>query len=171
MPSGGKVHKSLRVDAETAERVRALVRDGESEASAYNRVISAGLDAIERGGREDDAADARQDAKEGARDAPGDGTMGVLSETLSALREQLSVMASQLKAKDGQIEAKDEQIRALTELASQSQTIAKQAQALHAVTEAKALPVEATNHGEEEGTARAGSRKRRGPFSRRFGRR
>lgn len=155
MPSGGKVHKSLRVEAATAERVRALMRDGESEASAYNRVLAAGLDAMEgEAGSGQTEADGGTRASSG--DAGGGEAMRAVSETLAALRGQLSVMASQL-------DAKDEQIRALTELAGQSQTIAKQAQALHAVTEAKALPVEA-----DEG---AGQGRRRGWFSRHFGRR
>lgn len=160
MPSGGKVHKSLRVEADTAERVRALIRDGESEAAAYNRVLVAGLDAMEgTTGRDPTGAGgaAADDGKQEWPNGTGSGeAMRAVSDSLAALTGQLSVMASQL-------EAKDEQIRALTELAGQSQTIAKQAQALHAVTEAKTLPVEADD-GAEQG-------RRRGWFSRHFGRR
>lgn len=165
MPSGGKVHKSLRVEADTAERVRSLMRDGESEAAAYNRVLVAGLDAMEGTAGRDPTETGGTAADDGEQAGPGrDGTgwtgsgeaMRAVSDSLAALTGQLSVMASQL-------EAKDEQIRALTELAGQSQTIAKQAQALHAVTEAKALPVEA-----DDG---AGQGRRRGWFSRHFGRR
>lgn len=143
MPSG-KVHKSLRIDAGTAERVRALVRDGESEAAAYNRVLVAGLDAM------NGAADSGK-TEQGV--AEGDGAMHAVSETVAALREQLSV--------------KDEQIRALTGLVEQSQTIAKQSQQLHAMAEAKALPVEREDTGADE----RGDGGRRGWWSRHFGRR
>lgn len=146
MPSQ-KVHKSLRIDADTAERVRALVRDGESEASAYGRVLVAGLDAME-GKRHDDA-----DGDSGGRRQGDQEAMRAVSETVAALREQLAV--------------KDEQIRALTGLVEQSQTIATQAQALHAVTEAKALPAER----QEDGGQDDGSDGRRGWWSRHFGRR
>lgn len=147
MPSGGKVHKSLRIDADTAERVRALVRDGESEASAYNRVLAAGLNAMECGAGKvaDDAGSAHGDG--------GDAMRAVL-ETVAALRDQLSV--------------KDEQIRALTGLVEQSQTIAKQSQQLHAMAEAKALPVERDTAQADERDVDDG---RRGWWSRRFGRR
>lgn len=156
MPSG-RVHKSLRVDAVTAERVRATMRDGESEAAAYNRVLAAGLDAMGAG---PDHAEPGGAGPARAEEGPADGgeAMRAVSDSLAALREQLAVMASQL-------DAKDEQIRALTELAGQSQTIARQAQALHAVTEARALPAEADE------AAGNGNGRRRGWFSRHVGRR
>lgn len=147
MPSQ-KVHKSLRIDADTAERVRALVRDGESEASAYGRVLVAGLDAME--GKRHDGADG--DSSGGRRHGDPE-AMRAVSETIAALREQLAV--------------KDEQIRSLTGLVEQSQTIATQAQALHAVTEAKALPAE--RQGDMEQDDRSDGR--RGWWSRHFGRR
>ena len=45
-----KVHKTLRLMPETAERVRGLMADGESETAAYVRVIEAGLACLEVGG-------------------------------------------------------------------------------------------------------------------------
>lgn len=144
-----KVHKSIRLDASTVERVRALMRDGESESAAYVRVMEAGLDALEgrpAGAAEDSAGDTRQAGTHGD-----DGLRDALAGSLEALREQLGVMSAQL-------EAKDRQIQALTDLAAQSQTIAEHSQALHAMTEAKAIGTAST--GEHTGEHDQDTRRR-----------
>jgi transposase len=157
VPSG-KVHKSLRVDAGEADRVRALMEEGESEASAYNRVIAAGLDALEARSKRCRSA-AEDDGKhEGSAGDAGEDAMRAVVGTVDALRGQLDVMAAQL-------ETKDEQIRALTGLVEQSQAIASQSQTLHAMTEARAG--ELTDGSE----ARAKRVKGGGILSRMFGRR
>lgn len=147
MPSGSKVHKSLRIESGTAERVRALVRDGESEASAYNRVLIAGLDAMES----EMGSDEQEVTGEGQGERDDAEAMHAVSETIAALREQLAV--------------KDEQIRTLSGLVEQSQVIAKQSQQLHAMAEAKSLPTK------RQDTEASDEEERRGWWSRHFGRR
>lgn len=105
----------MRLDQATAERVRALMADGESETAAYGRVISAGLDALESG-----------DAAGRATSGTGDGAaVKAMGRTIDALTAQMAV--------------KDEQIRALTRITEESQTITRQAQTLHAAQAAKAI--------------------------------
>lgn len=137
-----KVHKSLRIDATDAERVRALMADGESEAAAYGRVIAAGLDVLEAVGGHEAATDGAEapDADEGPSDA--------LTESL---RAHVATLAAEVDTLRAQLEVKDGQISALTRITEQSQT-------LHAVAEHKAL---------ETAEAKAG---RRGLWARLFGR-
>lgn len=93
----GRVQKSLRVEASTAERVEALRVDGESEAKAYNRVLAAGLEALEGGGSE----------------ATGEGAEAA---TTKALAAALDVLTEQLARKD-------EQIATLSRLTDQAQQL------------------------------------------------
>lgn len=137
-----RVHKSLRIDATDAERVRALMEDGESEAAAYGRVISAGLDALEAVGGPGTAAEDGEAPD--AHDAPCD----ALTESL---RAHVATLAAEVDTLRAQLEVKDGQISALTRITEQSQT-------LHAVAEHKAL---------ETAEAKA---ERRGLFARLFGR-
>lgn len=137
-----RVHKSLRIDATDAERVRALMADGESEAAAYGRVISAGLDALEAVGGPETAAEDRE-----APDAH-DATCDALTESL---RAHVATLAAEVDTLRAQLEVKDGQISALTRITEQSQT-------LHAVAEHKAL---------ETAEAKA---ERRGLLARLFGR-
>lgn len=137
-----KVHKSLRVDEGDAERVRALMADGESESAAYGRVISAGLEALEASSTtmaDDGGAEDRD-----RRDEP--------SEALTeALRAHVASLAAEVDTLRAQLDVKDGQIAALTRITDQSQT-------LHAVAERKAL---------ETSEGKAG---RRGLMARLFGR-
>lgn len=137
-----RVHKSLRIDATDAERVRALMADGESEAAAYGRVISAGLASL--GGAQ--AAQDTEVAPDYHDDA--DGPSDALTE---ALRAHVASLAAEVDTLRAQLEVKDGQISALTRITEQSQT-------LHAVAEHKAL---------ETAEAKSG---RRGLWSRLFGR-
>lgn len=137
-----KVHKSLRIDAELAERVRRAVADGESESAAYCRLIAAGLEASE-GPCEGDSAESGQDHA-GGQDAAGE----ALTE---ALRAHIADLSAEVETLRGQLEVKDAQITSLTRITEQSQT-------LHAVSERKALETaEAKGH-------------RRGLMARLFGR-
>lgn len=151
MTASPKVHKSVRLERSSLDRLHALMAEGESESAAFGRVMAAGLDALEGKGP---AGTAAQDATERASTAEHegehtrDGALGAaLGSSVDALRGQLGVMAAQLEAKDRQIEA-------LTELARQSQATAQQAQALHAMTEARAIPAGTTE--QEAGDGRDG---------------
>lgn len=109
---GDKVHKSLRIDADLAERVSALRADGETETAAYLRAIEAGVTALESGNDQE---------AEGDRKGP----QSASQQAIDALTRTIDLLAEQL-------EAKDEQIRTLSALTNQ-------AQQLHAMGEHKAL--------------------------------
>ena len=96
----GKVHKSLRVDEATAARVSALGADGETEAATYNRVLAAGVDALERG------------------EPSGDGQG---AELVAALRAHIDTLKAANDELSGQMAVKDEQIHALSVLTAQAQ--------------------------------------------------
>ncbi len=101
-----KVHKTLRFDEDLAARVQASKSDGESDAAAYERIVAAGLDALE-----------------GERHGGGrDPTTG---EHLADLREEIATLRSQLDVKDRQIEA-------LQGIAAQAQALHGAADVLHA---------------------------------------
>lgn len=74
-----KVHKTLRLDEELADRAKAAQRPGESEAATLARLIEAGLDSLE-------------------------GTQG-RSALVAALEANISDLRQQVAIKDGQIEA------------------------------------------------------------------
>lgn len=106
-----RVHKSLRIDGTTADRVAALREAGESEARTYNRVLVAGLDVLEG---ETGAAEIDADADTAGTAADRDGAyIKSLTATLDALVAQL--------------EAKDAQIRTLGEIATQAQQLSTKA--------------------------------------------
>lgn len=105
-----RVHKSLRIDGTTADRVAALREAGESEARTYNRVLVAGLDVLEA----EDAAEIDAGADTADTDADRDNAyIKSLTATLDALVAQL--------------EAKDEQIRTLGAIANQAQALNEKA--------------------------------------------
>lgn len=106
-----KVHKSLRIDGTTADRVAALREAGESEARTYNRVLVAGLDVLEG---ETGAAEIDAGADTADTGADRDNAyIKSLTATLDALVAQL--------------EAKDAQIRTLGEIATQAQQLNERA--------------------------------------------
>jgi hypothetical protein len=117
-----KTHKSLRLDAEICERVTALKADGETETDVYSRVLTAGLEAVERGetARSEEAAPDAHVAQDPAPDA----AVAALTATVEAMAADADALREQLKVKDRQIE--------------KLQTIATNAQTLQAVT-AKSL--------------------------------
>ena len=98
-----RVQKSLRIDARTVARVEALNDAGESMARTYNRVLVAGVEALE--GK--DAADAA-DVDGAEANAPAD-SEGKTMQTLAATLDLLTA----------QLEEKDAQIRALNAIAQQ----------------------------------------------------
>lgn len=100
-----KVHKTLRFDEALAARVQASKSDGESDAAAYERIVVAGLDALE-----------------GKHPGGRDPTTG---EHLADLREEIATLRSQLDVKDAQIEA-------LQGIAAQAQALHGAADVLHA---------------------------------------
>lgn len=99
-----KVHKSLRLERETVDRVAAIMLDGESEAAAYARVIDAGLDVLE--GRRSHAGTAAgihegEDAN-GPQRGPQTATAG--GEIVAILMDEVRLLKDQLSIKDRQIE-------------------------------------------------------------------
>jgi fructoselysine-6-P-deglycase FrlB-like protein len=102
-----RVHKSLRIDGTTADRVAALREAGESEARTYNRVLVAGLDVLEgeTGAAEIDA---------------GAGTTDTNADRDNAYIKSLTATLDALVA---QLEAKDEQIRTLGAIADRAQQL------------------------------------------------
>lgn len=154
----GKLHKTLRIEEADAARVSALRAEGESEAAAYARIISAGLEALEGAGSREEAVTGDQGA-----------LVRSLSEhidTLKAANEELS----------GQLSVKDSQIEALTAITKEAQTITQAAQMLDGygrkqIAETGAgdvvdVPEQAQ---EAETTASQEEPKRRGLFARLFG--
>lgn len=86
------VKKSIRVDKEAADRVSALKAEGESESSAYCRVIAAGLEALEGGQIGDKTAD----------NSP------TQADRIADLKETTEYLKSQIDAKDKQLERMQE---------------------------------------------------------------
>lgn len=117
-------HESLRIEETTAEAVAKLAEPNESKASVYNRVLRAGLRAIES------ASDSPPEEKNEEREnAASEGEIQTLRDYVTTLKQQIAI--------------KDEQIQSLT-------TLTSQAQHLHAITEQKAL--ESTEAKEERET-------------------
>lgn len=115
-----RVHKSIRMEAETLRRARALMADGESESAALVRALEAGLDALE-------AAQATE------REGHGTEPTTIGGDALrDALEAHVATLAAEVDALRAQLEVKDGQISALTRITEQSQT-------LHAVAEHKSL--------------------------------
>lgn len=125
-----KTHISLRIEEQLSARVSGMAEPGESMAATYNRVIRAGVEALEQpAGAEPDSA--AQDAA-AALIAAKDAHIAALEATLATL--------------DAQLNTKDEQIEHLAKLTDQ-------AQRLHALTapETKAIAAESqTFKGEEQ---------------------
>ena len=113
---GDKVHKSLRIDVDLAERVSALRADGETETATYLRAIEEGVTALEGGIESGNDQEAEGDRK---------GPQSASQQAIDALTRTIDLLAEQL-------EAKDEQIRTLSALTNQ-------AQQLHAMGDHKAL--------------------------------
>ncbi len=108
-----RVHKSLRIGADLAERVTALKRDGESDSAAYSRVLEAGASALEACGVGDAASRVQGDTD--------------TSELIAELRAHLETAKEANAALLEQIGTKDEQIRALSVIAAQAQESATKA--------------------------------------------
>lgn len=125
-----RVHKSIRVESEALDRIRALMEEGETESAAIVRAIEAGLDALEAGGGAGEPTDAAEGR--GTVEA-GDGRLvEALQAHVDTLAAEVDTLRGQLEAKDAQISVKDGQIEALTRITEQSQT-------LHAVAERRAI--------------------------------
>lgn len=106
-------HESLRIEESTAEAVMKLAEPSESKAAVYNRVLRAGLQALER------PSDSTAEEK-------------ATEETNAASESELQTLRDYVETLKQQLEIKDEQITSLT-------TLTSQAQHLHAITEQKAL--------------------------------
>lgn len=101
-----KVQKSLRIDADLAERLRDLTQPGESEAATYNRVIEAGLDSLEHGElmakapKYEELLASKEEELERLRKALADSDARAQAAT-----EQHAWLKAQLETKDQQISA------------------------------------------------------------------
>lgn len=110
------IKKSLRIEEAIAERVTALKAEGESEAAAYSRVISAGLDAME--GQQEQEQEQPQ-----AADA-------------TAQADRIADLKDQIDTLKGIIAKKDEQLEQANRLLDQGQKV----QALALAQPKKSLP-------------------------------
>ena len=107
----GKVHKSFRIEEETAAAVSALAAEGETEAATYNRVIAAGVEALTRtaGGGE----------TESAKEQPGE--TGQSAALIASLQSHIETLKAANEEISGQLRIKDKQIEALSVLTAQAQ--------------------------------------------------
>lgn len=132
-----KVHKSLRIEEELAQRVTKAKQPDEAEAAAYNRVLAAGLDAIEEHYQEpvSEPHEAPQKPTEAA----------VSSELIKAKDETISVLKKQLeeateRAAQQLADANERTAKLLEDANQRTQealTVASQAQQLHALATGK----------------------------------
>lgn len=97
-----KYHLSLRVDPVTAQRIEALRGTGETQTSAYNRTLAAGVEALEN------PREAAQEAGEAE------------TELVKALRAHIDTLTAQLDVKDTQIKNLGDNLRAAQMLHAQA---------------------------------------------------
>lgn len=148
-----KYHLSLRVDMDIAERINALRGADESQTGVYNRVLAAGVSAIEHS---DERADDETDRSGN-------------TELIDALTTHIDTLTAQLEVKDRQLANLGDALKA-------AQTLHMQAAAfplLEPVDTPQAAPQDhGTGAPENDGaaTSRVDTRKRRGLFSRIFNR-
>lgn len=135
-----KVHKSFRVEEGLAAAVSALSAEGETEAATYNRVIAAGVEALQGGGD--------RQPKEGAGDAG--------AALVSSLQAHIDTLRADNERLGAQLDVKDKQIEALSVLTAQAQ-------------QATAKAIEAPQPEAAEGGGQHVEEKRRGWLSRLFG--
>ena len=102
-----KVQKSLRIEGDIAESIDALKTADETEAAVFNRVLRAGLDALE-GGTE--AGEAGQLA-------------GDQAALIAELRAHMQTLQAANEKLSGQLDVKDMQIEALTNITRAAQTL------------------------------------------------
>lgn len=143
----GKVHKTLRIEAELAERIDALKEAGESEAAAFSRILEAGAQTLEGGSDTPEAAQG--------------------GELVTSLQEHIDTLKAANEELSAQLSIKDRHIETLTD-------ITKAAQALEGLAH-KQLTGGEDIEAEPITTAPAGADKpkeeqgRRGLFARLFG--
>lgn len=130
-----KVQKSLRVNEDIAAAVTELAKDGETEAATYNRVLAAGVDALNQ-------TDEDEQPQDGVNLTP---------ELFESMKEHIETLKANNEKLGEQLEVKDEQIRALSVLTAQ-------AQELHGASVTKAIDQPAReseaadgNQGENQG--------------------
>ena len=150
----GKLHKTLRIEEDTAARVDALKAEGESEAAAYARVICAGLDALEGAGSGEEAATGGDQAA----------LVRSLTEHIDTLKTTTEELSGQLRVKDSQIEA----LTAITQAAQALDGYGRKQLAEPSETDVIEVPEEAGTANEQRNESQE-EPKRRGLFSRLFG--
>lgn len=149
------LHKTIRMDRTTADRIEAARLEGESASAATLRLIRAGLDASETvaGGPtgHDGGESGQRPIGEGhgpfgaAQEATGAPTGGAadadgLRAIIDVLRASNTDLRSTVATLTAQLEVKDRQIEA-------AHGIADHAQKLHALEAQKALPAEGQTRG------------------------
>ena len=114
MSTSEKVHKTLRIERDLADKVKALATGGETETAVYIRVISAGVEALQ--------VQPDTDKDKEPAEAPS-GLVEALSAHIDTLKADNERLAAQLDIKDRQIEA----LSVLTAQAQQTTTKALEA--------------------------------------------
>jgi len=135
-----KVQKSLRVNEDIAAAVTELAKEGETEAATYNRVLAAGVDALNQ-------------TDEGKQ--PQDG-VNLTPELFESMKAHIETLKANNEKLGEQLEVKDEQIRALSVLTAQ-------AQELHGASVTKAIdqPARETETADgNQGENRSGEQRR-----------
>ena len=100
----GKVHKSLRIEESLEARAQALKAEGESDATAYGRIIEAGLDALEGRAQEQTQGGEAAACKE-ENPSSLQAVVDVQAAHIADLQTRLAKADEQLATKDGQIKA------------------------------------------------------------------
>ena len=102
-----KVQKSLRVNEDIAAAVTELAKEGETEAATYNRVLAAGVDALNQ----------TDDGKQ-----PQDG-VNLTPELFESMKAHIETLKANNEKLGEQLKVKDGQIRALSVLTAQAQEL------------------------------------------------
>ena len=107
--TAGKVHKTLRIERDLAERVEARGIEGESATATYCRVLEAGVKALET-------------AQDGGQADEGTQTAGDASQALiTSLQSHIDTLKGANAELSAQLAIKDKQIEALSVLTAQAQ--------------------------------------------------
>lgn len=150
-----KVHKSLRINEDIAAAVAKIANEGETEASAYNRVLAAGVAAMRSKGKADEDQQPEEQSErytalvDSLRDH-----IETLKTANESLKEQVTVKDEQITTKDAQIKAKDEQLSAKDEQLRALSVLTAQAQELHGAAVTKAIDqprADDTSNGNQDG--------------------
>lgn len=145
----GKLHKTLRIEAELAERIDALKEAGESEAATFTRILEAGAQTLEGGSPE--------------------ATGTAQGELVASLQEHIDTLKAANEELSAQLSIKDRHIETLTDITKAAQALEGLAhkQLTGGSEDIGAEPIAATPAGSPETPKE--EQGRRGFFARLFG--